>query len=83
MTSLIHNPIVLRLIKAAALGALTGAGGAARADYHAFKTWNSVADAKAYNWSVAAWRWFQGAVTGAVGGVTVALGATGVGALMS
>lgn len=49
-------------------GALTGWASAAVVDYHAFATWKSFSDAKAYNWGTAAFRWVQGAVTGAVAG---------------
>ena len=45
-------------------GALTGALGAAAADLAAFKSWKSVNEALTYDWGVAGWRWFQGAVTG-------------------
>jgi hypothetical protein len=47
-------------------GALSGLLGAARSDYEAFKAWKEAKDALSYNWSVALWRWFQGAVIGAV-----------------
>lgn len=53
-------------------GAVSGAMAAAAADYGAFRTWKSVQDALAYNWGVAAWRWFQGAVMGAVGALGLA-----------
>lgn len=52
-------------------GALAGAAAAARVDYETFLSWKSFHDAATYNWSTAAWRWFQGAVFGAV----VAVGA--------
>lgn len=57
-------------------GALTGWASAATADYHAFTQWKSFDEAKTYDWKVAAWRWVQGAVVGAVAG-------TGLGVLMS
>ena len=57
-----------------ARGAITGFVAAAATDLHAFKMWKSVDEAKAYQWGVAAWRWFQGAVLGA-------LTAAGLGAL--
>ncbi len=48
-------------------GALVGVLGAAAADYAAFRSWKSFHDAAVYEWKVAGWRWFQGAVSGAVG----------------
>lgn len=53
--------------------ALLGAGVAARMDLAAFASWKRFDDALAYDWGVALWRWFQGAVIGA-------LAALGVGA---
>lgn len=47
-------------------GALSGLVTAARVDYEAFKAWDDYKDAIAYNWGLAAWRWFQGAAIGAV-----------------
>lgn len=47
-------------------GALGGLLSAARADYEAFKAWDDYEDAISYNWSVALWRWVQGAIIGAV-----------------
>jgi len=49
------------------IGALTGLGGAAKADWDAFRSWKSFQDARRYNWGIAAWRWFQGAAIGAMG----------------
>jgi hypothetical protein len=46
--------------------ALSGALAAARIDYVAFQKWQTPDEAWAYNWKIARWRWFQGAVTGAV-----------------
>ncbi len=57
-----------QIVQAAFHGALTGWASAATVDFVAFKTWKSFDDAKTYNWSVALWRWLQGAVTGAVAG---------------
>lgn len=51
---------------AAVQGAIGGWLVAARVDYEAFKHWQSFDEAKAYNWKVAAWRWLQGAIIGAV-----------------
>lgn len=53
-----HNSIVH--------GAVTGALGAAAVDFHAFQTWKNMSDLKTYDWGVAAFRWLQGAVIGAV-----------------
>lgn len=47
-------------------GAITGWVSAAAVDFAAFKSWQSFDDARKYSWSVAAWRWFQGAVVGLV-----------------
>jgi hypothetical protein len=43
-----------------------GAGAAAAVDYHAFVTWKSVADVKAYNWGTAIFRWVQGFITATI-----------------
>jgi hypothetical protein len=53
-------------------GAVSGALSAAAADYGAFRSWKSVQEALAYSWGVAIWRWFQGAVIGAVGALGLA-----------
>lgn len=47
-------------------GAIGGALIAARIDYLAFQAMKDPAQFVAYNWKIAAWRWFQGAVIGAV-----------------
>lgn len=47
-------------------GALAGLGAAMVVDYAAFRSWKSVQEAASYDWATAAWRWFQGAVGGAV-----------------
>ena len=49
-------------------GALTGLVSAAGVDLHAFLKWQSFHDAATYAWGIAAWRWCQGAVTGALVG---------------
>lgn len=46
------------------VGALTGVMSAAVVDIVAFRSWKSYEEAAAYNWKLAAWRWFQGAVSG-------------------
>lgn len=50
--------------KRTAIGLVT----AAAIDFGAFRKWNSFDDALSYDWKIALWRWFQGAVIGAVGG---------------
>lgn len=49
-------------------GALAGVGSAAVVDLHAFLTWKNLQDAAKYDWGTAAFRWLQGAVTGALAG---------------
>lgn len=49
-------------------GALSGAVAAAVVDLHAFLTWKKFSDVTGYDWSTAAFRWVQGAVTGALTG---------------
>lgn len=51
-------------------GALTGIAAAAVVDVAAFRSWKNADEALRYDWKTAAWRWFQGAVSGAM----VALG---------
>lgn len=60
----LHNPMVIAIAK----GAVSGAAAAAVVDLHAFATWKSFNDVAQYDWKTAAFRWFQGAVTGAVTG---------------
>lgn len=52
-------------------GALTGLASGAHVDLQAFLKWKSFNDAAQYGWSVALWRWVQGAAVGAAtaGGV--------------
>ena len=52
-------------------GAVIGAVAAAGVDLQAFRTWKSFKDAEQYSWSVAAFRWVQGAVLGVVTAVGV------------
>jgi hypothetical protein len=40
---------------------------AARVDYNAFVSFKSLHDAAEYDWKVAGWRWFQGAMMGVLG----------------
>ena len=54
----LSNPIVQ--------GAVTGAATAAAVDWAAFKAWKKWQDIVTYDWSVATFRWVQGAVVGAV-----------------
>jgi hypothetical protein len=53
-------------------GALAGLGGALLIDYAEFRKWKSVNEALGYDWGVAAWRWLQGAVGGALAGLGIA-----------
>jgi hypothetical protein len=50
-------------------GAVTGFLSAAGIDFQAFRAWKSFDDARKYSWSLAAWRWFQGAFVGALTGM--------------
>jgi len=54
-------------------GALSGLLAAAVVDVSAFRSWKSVDEAMAYDWTTAAWRWFQGAVSGALMAAGVAV----------
>lgn len=54
-------------------GAVSGFLAAAVVDFGAFRSWKSVHDAMAYAWGLALWRWFQGAVTGAVSAAGIGL----------
>ena len=58
MTEFLHHPITQ--------GILTGALGAAAADFAAFRTWKTWHEAIVYSWGTASFRWFQGAVVGLV-----------------
>ena len=58
MSAFLASPIVH--------GAISGAIAGAVVDFHAFLTFKSFADVKGYLWGVAAFRWLQGAVAGAV-----------------
>lgn len=48
---------------------ITGLITAAASDLQAFRSWKSFDDAQQYNWKIAAWRWFQGTVLGALTGI--------------
>lgn len=54
-----------------AQGALAGLLTAAAVDFQAFRAWKSVADAAQYAWGLALWRWFQGAVVGALSSLSL------------
>jgi len=45
---------------------LTGALAAAAVDVHNFRAWKSFDEARTYDWEIAAWRWGQGALYGAL-----------------
>ncbi len=62
MIEFLHHPIVIAMLK----GAGSGAVSAAWIDLLAFKSWKCWHDAAVYDWSTASWRWFQGAVVGAL-----------------
>jgi hypothetical protein len=49
-----------------ALGAVAGFVTAALVDYQAFRAFKSVEEFASYNWGLAAFRWAQGAVSGAI-----------------
>jgi hypothetical protein len=57
-TDLMQNHIVQ--------GAINGVMAAAVIDLQAFRNWKSFNDAAEYQWGTAAFRWFQGAVVGAL-----------------
>jgi hypothetical protein len=59
-TVLLHHPI--------SRGAVAGLVAAAVVDFHAFMTWKQFDDLKQYDWGTALFRWFQGAITGAMTG---------------
>jgi uncharacterized membrane protein len=48
---------------------VTGIVTAAAVDIAAFRSWQSWNDAANYSWSVAAFRWFQGALLGFLTGI--------------
>lgn len=56
-------------------GGLVGLVAAAKIDYEAFQSWQSVDEALSYNWGVAGWRWFKGFVAGVVAASGTDLGA--------
>ena len=56
-----------------AKGAMTGMLAAAAVDFQAFRSWKSFDDVHAYQWTVALWRWAQGAIVGAVAGAGLGL----------
>lgn len=53
----------LPILQDAAMGALA----AASIDYVAFRKWQTWSEAKEYQWGIASWRWFQGAVVAVIG----------------
>lgn len=50
-------------------GVITGVATAAIVDLHAFTSFKDWRDLRTYNWSVASFRWFMGAVTGGAAGL--------------
>jgi hypothetical protein len=65
------NTLTALVLKGAAAGLIA----ALATDLGSFKSWKSFDDALSYDWKVAAFRWIQGAVLGA-------LSALGVGAVL-
>lgn len=59
LNELLHTP--------AGIGAIGGVLSAARVDYAAFRSWDEWTDVVSYSWRLASWRWFQGALIGALG----------------
>ena len=59
MTELLQTPFIA--------GAMAGLTAAAVVDFGAFRSFKSLDDALAYDWKLAAWRWFQGAVSSGLG----------------
>ena len=58
MTEMLNNKYVA--------GALSGMVAAALVDIAAFRSWKTYNEALTYGWGTAAWRWFQGAISGAI-----------------
>lgn len=54
------------LMKRILVGAVGGALASAEADYAAFRTWQTWHDVAVYDWRTATFRWFKGAIIGAV-----------------
>lgn len=55
-------------------GAAAGFAAAVVIDLVEFRKWKSYQEAIQYDWGVAAWRWFQGTVTGLVTAFGINLG---------
>lgn len=55
-------------------GMLTGALGAARADYLAFDKMADWTEFQTYNWKTASFRWVHGAIVGGIGGAVTGAG---------
>jgi hypothetical protein len=51
------------------LSVVAGLVAAMTIDYQAFRSWKSFDEARSYDWGLALWRWFQGAVAGLVAGL--------------
>lgn len=56
--SILHQPVVQAV--------LTGALAAGAVDFAAFRSWKTWHDVETYQWKVASFRWFQGAIVGLV-----------------
>lgn len=61
MRELLYHPLTQAVV--------AGVIAAAAVDIAAFRSWKSLDEAEAYNWKVAAWRWFQGAGLGLLTGL--------------
>lgn len=62
MKTFFDNPTVRNVLR----GALAGLFSAMAVDYHAFRTWKSLDEAKKYDWGTALLRWAQGTLAGAL-----------------
>lgn len=49
--------------------AIVGVATAMVIDFQAFRSWKSFQQFREYDWTLAVWRWSQGAVIGAVGAI--------------
>lgn len=64
---LIAHPQVTK----AMAGAFSGVAAAASVDFAAFRTWKTWQDGISYDWGIATFRWFQGAILGAATGLGI------------
>lgn len=66
MSELLMHPVVR--------GAIAGAVAASAIDIQAFRSFKSATDLKTYSWSLALFRWVQGAVFGALTALGITAG---------